>query len=228
MKLMTKPTLSTIAAFLMMSSINAHAGLFDDKEARKSIVELTDQLHAAQRTIDSQANQITELNQALAKLRGQQEQMQNDLRQVQADQKGTYESLDARLAKLEPVSDEQKAQGDFDAAMALVEKNNFTAAYGALDRFVKKYPNNANATLAEYWRGTSAYATSNFKNAIIILTGFIQKNPAHEKKADALLTLGSAYIDSGKKPEGQAILNKLITEFPNSNAAKTAASLNKK
>src|SRR5579863_9701996 len=64
----------------------AHAGLFDDDQARQAILDLrtktdslTSQLAAAQRTILDQSNRLDQLNQQVATLRGQNEDMANQL-----------------------------------------------------------------------------------------------------------------------------------------------------
>lgn len=201
----------------------AHAGLFDDNEARKAILDIRTQLDATVKTVEQQQNRITELNQEISKLRGQNEQLQNAVTALTTQQESGFESLNTRLIKLEPMNAEQRAQFEFDEALAIIQNNDYAGAYKAFDRHAKKYPQSEQLPLVEFWRATAAYGTSNYAAAIAGFNRFLKQNPNHEKTADALLTLGSAQIETGKKAEGQATLQQLINQFPTSEAAKTAA-----
>jgi tol-pal system protein YbgF len=219
-----KRHLTALTISLFAGSVTpAHAGLFDDNEARKAILDIRTQLDATIKTVEQQQNRITELNQELSKLRGQNEQLQNTVNTLTAQQDSGFESINARLIKLEPMNPEQLAQFEFDEALAFIQNSNYAAAYKAFDKYAKKYPASEQQALVEFWRATAAYGTRNYTAAIAGFGRFLKQNPSHEKRPDALLTLGSAQIETGKKPEGQATLKQLISEFPNSDAAKTAA-----
>jgi tol-pal system protein YbgF len=95
----------------------SHAGLFDDEEARKQIVQLRNQVAEQQRVIDqrlgeleSQArnrsiidlfNQVETLRTEMARLRGQLELLQNEIENSQKRQRDLYVDLDSRMRKLE-------------------------------------------------------------------------------------------------------------------------------
>lgn len=122
---MRLPSLPLLLAFAFCSS--AHAGLFDDDEARRAIVELR-QNQAELRTqvdanrqnlleelrkageenvqlrkslLDTQ-NQLEALRSDQAKLRGQNEVLARDMADVQRKQKDDLQALDERMRKLEP------------------------------------------------------------------------------------------------------------------------------
>ncbi|MDP1901040.1 MAG: tol-pal system protein YbgF [Rubrivivax sp.] len=105
----------------------AHAGIFDDEEARKAIVDLrsrvaavddagkaraaeqsaanaklAEQLEAVRRSLLDLNNQLEALRGEVAKLRGNDEQISRELAEVQRRQKDTGQSLDDRLRNLEP------------------------------------------------------------------------------------------------------------------------------
>lgn len=202
---------------------NAHA--FTDNEARKAILELRQQLNGMQQHAQEQQNQITELNDDLAKLRGQYEQSQKLLSEVKSEQQAGYASIDKRLTTLEPIPPEVLAQQDFDAAIAILQKGNYAAAAKAFDKHAKSHPNSAQTAEVLYYQAVSAYGMRNYKTAITRLTEFLNKHTNHEKTPDALLTLGSAQIESGKKTEGMTRLKQLIEQHPNTEAAKTAVGL---
>lgn len=106
----------------------AQAGLFDDEEARKAIVDLrrgvqavdeqlkvrgtelaalnaqlTEQLGALRRSMLDLNNQIEMMRGEIAKLRGNDEQLARDIADTQKRQKDIAQALDDRLRKLEPV-----------------------------------------------------------------------------------------------------------------------------
>ena len=106
----------------------AHAGLFDDEEARKAIVDLrarlaavdeqgkknaadaaaantqmTEQLAALRRSLLDLNNQLEAMRGEIAKLRGNEEQLARDVAEIQRRQKDASQSLDDRLRRLEPV-----------------------------------------------------------------------------------------------------------------------------
>jgi len=115
-----------VAAGALMSP--AHAGLFDDDEARKAISDLNARLTAVSSKLDDQAekkadktavldqlNQLDSLRSEIAKLRGQLEVLGNSVDEMQRRQKEFYVDLDNRLRKLEPqkvVLDGKEAQVD--------------------------------------------------------------------------------------------------------------------
>jgi len=118
-----------VGVVLLVSAFGtAHAGLFDDEEARKAIVELRsrvtqieeqgrarnaelaaanaqvmEQLSALRRSLLDLNNQIEAMRSEVAKLRGSDEQVMRDLAEVQKRQRDLGQSLDERLRKLEPV-----------------------------------------------------------------------------------------------------------------------------
>jgi tol-pal system protein YbgF len=107
---------------------SAHAGLFDDEEARKAIVDLRarvatldeqgktrstettaanaqllEQVSALRRSLLDLNNQLEALRAEMAKLRGTDEQLARDLSEVQRKQKDIVQGIDDRLRKVEPV-----------------------------------------------------------------------------------------------------------------------------
>jgi tol-pal system protein YbgF len=96
----------------------AHAGLFDDEEARRRIDALRKEL--AQQGLDNEARiqkledqlrnigvvelvqQLEQMNQEIARLRGQIEVLANENQQLQKRQRDFYLDLDSRLKRVEP------------------------------------------------------------------------------------------------------------------------------
>ena len=117
------------AALLMAGSVGlAQAGMFDDEEARKAIVDLRsrvaaldeqmktrvaetsatnaqllEQVGALRRSLLELNNQLEAMRGEIAKLRGNDEQITRELAELQRKQKDVSQATDERLRKLEPV-----------------------------------------------------------------------------------------------------------------------------
>ena len=118
-------SLLAVAVGLLLS-VPAHAGLFDDEEARKQVLQLRTQLADTQRTLDARIsdleaqaknrsiidlfNQVEVLKTEFAKLRGQIELLQNEMENTQKRQRDLYVDLDGRLRKVEAQQAEQAAR----------------------------------------------------------------------------------------------------------------------
>ncbi len=117
-----------LALVLAVGAGAAHAGLFDDDEARKAINDLrsrvttveeqdkaradqaaaanaqvADQLNALRRSVLDLNNQLQDLSSQIAKLRGDKEQLARDVADLQRKQQDVSQAFDERLRKLEPV-----------------------------------------------------------------------------------------------------------------------------
>ena len=118
-----------LTAALLAGSLGlAHAGMFDDEEARKAIVDLRnrvaavdeglkartaeaattnaqllEQVGALRRSLLDLNNQLETMRGEIAKLRGNDEQFTRELADLQRKQKDVSQLTDERLRKLEPV-----------------------------------------------------------------------------------------------------------------------------
>ena len=121
-----------VAIGLTLAVLPARAGLFDDDEARKAILDLrtritqndeqakaridqlgraqaqmaeqmNEQMAAMRRSLLDLNNQLEALRADLAKLRGTDEQLQRDVADLQKRQKDLGQVVDERLRRLEPV-----------------------------------------------------------------------------------------------------------------------------
>jgi len=111
MKSLFRATLVALVLSATWHASVAHAGLFDDDEARRAILDIRNKIDAIQRDLDNKADKTSALGlsdqndqvkQEIARLRGQVEVLTNELANTQQRQKDFYVDLDARLRKLEP------------------------------------------------------------------------------------------------------------------------------
>jgi tol-pal system protein YbgF len=244
---MIKPTKSSLAAALLAAfaflPLHAGAGVFDDDEARKAILDLRTKVdtlaHDLNARIDTKSDKSSTLDlvsqneltmQEIAKLRGQIEVLANELANAQKRQKDFYVDLDTRLRKLEPheVTIDGKAsqvdpneQKTYEAAMQLFKSGDYKTAGAALSEFVHRYPESGYAANAQYWLGNAYYAQRDCKNAIAAQQVVLKSYPDSPKAADAMLNIASCQTEL-KDKAAKKTLQELIKQYPDSSAAATA------
>jgi len=241
-----------VASVCVAGFTPAHA-LFGDDEARKAILELRAKVtemeqklgyqnaelakrlernEAGQRGSLELANQIEALRQDLAKLRGQVEQLANDVTTAQKRNKDLYADLDARLKKLEPqavtvdgraAQVERGEQAGYDAALAQFRGGDYKGAIASLQSFVTRYPQSPYVPSAQYWLGSSLYATKDYRAAITAQTLVVERYPDSPRAADALLNIAASQAELNEKPQARATLQRILQNYPDADAAKVAA-----
>ena len=163
------------------------AGVFDDDEARRQITDLRKQ---TQTTQDTQAraqldlaNQISSLNDELARVRGQLETTTYELENARKRQQDFYLDLDTRIRNLESratpaaaaeegapaasaAADPALEMKSYEAALGLLKTNKFKEAVAGFEAFLKEYPSGALAPNAQFWIGNAWSALGNCKKSM--------------------------------------------------------------
>jgi tol-pal system protein YbgF len=224
--------------------LHANAGLLDDDEARRAIIDLRAKVDALSRDvntkIDSKSdkaaaldmlNQHEQTMQEIARLRGQLEVLANQVAISEKHQKDFYADLDTRLKKLEPraeVIDGRQTEvmptekQAYDSAMDLFKTGDYKGAANALQDFVKRFPSSGYAANAQYWLGNSYFAQRDYKNAIAAQEVVATTYRDSAKAPDAMLNIASSYIELKDKKSAKKAFQQLITKFPDSSAAQAA------
>ena len=230
-----------IAAWL---PLQAHAGLLDDDEARKAILDLRAKVDNIARDLSSRLdnkadknvtldmlNQREQTMSEIAKLRGQIEVLANEVAKAQNAQRTLYADLDARIKKLEPQQttiDGQTAdvlpseKQAYDTAMTTFQSGDYKAAAAALQDFVKRYPDSAYAANAQYWLGNAYYAQRDYKKAIAAQEVVTTTYGSSPKAADAMLNMATSYAELKDLPKAKKTLQQLVSKFPGTPAAQSA------
>lgn len=222
----------------------ASAGIFDDDEARKAILDLRTKIAALSTKLDAKlddkadktsvlelSNQNEQLRSEIAALRGQIEVLMNELTNAQKRQQDFYIDLDKRLRALEPkkltvegreVTIEQSEQRSFDAAMSLYKAGQYANAASAFTAFTLNYADSVFASQAQYWLGNSFYAQRDCKNTIVALQTLLKNYPDNAKVPDAMLNIAACQLDLKDKKESRKTLMAVIAKFPGTDAAQAA------
>lgn len=232
------------AAALVMPA--AQAGLFDDEEARRAILDLrqkieqgNEQSRARQAEATEQLNQLrrslldlnTQLEQTradMAKLRGQNEQLAKDIADLQRGQKDVQQSFDDRVRKLEPqkvsadgkeflADAEEKRQ--YDDAIAVLRKGDFAGAAVALSGFAKRYPNSGYNESTLFWLGNAQYGRREYREAIAAFRAMVSASPDHPRAPEALLSIANCQVELKDTKGARKTLDELLKTYPKSEAA---------
>jgi tol-pal system protein YbgF len=235
---------------------SAHAGLFDDEEARKAILdlrtridnqqresaardaELQDQITTFKRSILDLNNQLETARAELARLRGQDEQtgqtlreLARDLAEFQRKQKDSLATLEERLRRFEPqrlLVDgregvvEQEEKRAFDEALGVLRKGDFAAAVSAFQLMLRRFPDSLYAGQAKYWTGSAQYGKGDVKDALATFRGFVATYPDHPRVPDALLSVANCQVELKDAKAARRTLEDLMKAHPQSEAAKAA------
>jgi tol-pal system protein YbgF len=227
----------------LLAAPAAHAGLFDDDEARKQITALREQvterlekLDAASRSQLELANQLESLRADLAKLQGQIEVLTYENDAAQKRQRDFYIDLDSRLRKLEsgPVAADKPAEAatakadpqaethDYEAALNFFKAGKYKEAQAAFEGFLKAYPASTLAPSAQYWLGNTHYAAHDCKKAIEVQSALVAKWADSPKVPDALLSVATCQQELGDGKAAHKTLDVVIAQYPSSVAAEVA------
>ncbi len=238
-----------LALFAVLASGSARAGLFDDEEARKQIMDLTNRVKTQDeafvarmskieaeneqrgRAIIELSNQLDGLRSDIAKLRGQLEVLLNDADASQKRQKDFYVDLDNRLRALEKTGGTAgggDAGGDsaeskvYESALNQFKLGNYQGAIAGFQTFIQTWPSSTNAPSAQYWVGNAYFALRDYKGAIAAQQKLIAAWPDSAKAPDAMLNLASSQLELGDSKGAKRSLDSLVARYPASPAAETA------
>ena len=218
-KMRRATALATFALFaLVYAAHDAHAGVFDDEEARKRITatnlridqlqkDLEDRVATLERQLKSGAlvdlaNSVEGLKSDVAKIRGQIEVLTYELDQSQKRQRDLYVDLDARLRKLEgapgpatsdvaPADATAAAAASASAASAAPEQRAYD---GALDQFKR----------------------GDYQSAITGFTAFVKTYPKSALAPSAQYWIGNAHFARKDYKAAIASQRQLLLAWPDS------------
>lgn len=239
------------AVALALTGINAaHAGMFDDEEARKQILLLRSQVTETQRAIDQRVaeleaqarnrsiidlfNQVETLRTEFARLRGQIEVLQNEMENTQKRQRDLYVDLDGRLRKIEAAMAEQAARPVQmpPAAMGAVTPPGAGAPPVVTDPSRAMPPTTVTPPTAlvmdpvaeqrAYDQGLEHFRAGRFAEAVTAFQLFIRTFPKSTLVPSAQYWIGNSLYAVRDFRGAIATQRQLLTQFPDSAKASDA------
>ena len=236
---------------LCLITAPASAGLFNDNEARKQILQLEERVSSAEASVDKLdaalkqqttamldlQTQLEAQNAELRKLRGQNEELVHDLQDAEKRQKDFYVDLDGRLRRFEAgdVATTDKASGVKNKNDDLITENHaLEAAYGfykveryqnavtAFQEFLRNYPQSTHIPNIRYWMGNAYFVLKDYKSSQESYQALVSKFETHPKVAEAMLNIADCQELLNNKDAAKATLKQVIGKYPNSEAADKA------
>ena len=236
MKLNTSFSLRAVAlAAGLLLGVNANAALFEDSEARRAILELRERVERQgeeiqnfQRGLLEQQNQFEALRAETARLRGEKEELTQELRRAQELSQG----VDDRLKKFEPtkvkvdgvefVADPAETKA-YEEALSVFRKGEFGAASTAFNDFIKRNPKSGYVVPSLFWLGNAQYANRDYNNAIKNFNTLLSKAPNHMRAADSMLSVANCQLELKDIKAARKTLGDVVKTYPHTEAASAAS-----
>lgn len=233
-------TLRVVVLILCLVPSLTFAGIFDDAEARKSILDLKAKIDAVSAKLETKSDQSNtaellkqteELRNEMIKLRGLIDALSGEISKIQLRQQDFYLDLDSRLKKVEPkivaidgkeVLIDIPEQRAFDTAKALFIRMDYKNAALGFNSFVNSFPLSIYAGEANYWLGNAYFAQRDCKSAIPALQILQKHFPDHTRTPDAMLNIAACYVELKDKAASKKTLESIVSYYPNSEEAQTA------
>lgn len=115
-------------------------------------------------------------------------------------------------------------QGAYTTAFDALKRGDYVESARAFQAYLRAFPQGALAPNAWYWLGESYYVTQNFPIALQAFESLLSQFPDSAKAPDALLKKGYCQIEMGQVGPGQVTLNRVINDYPGTDAARLAVS----
>ena len=209
--------------FVGLAAGQAHAGLFDDEEARLRINEMRNEFNGRVSKLESGAraqlelaDQIELLKTEIARLRGENEVLSNDLANAIKRQKDFYVDLDNRLRKLEPHAEAAQTAGAQPAA---------APAQAAAPAPAAPPPVTAADPAAEsrdYEAALTQLRGGKYKEAATGFIGFIRRHPGSSFQPSAHFWAASSLYQLKDNAAAAEYYAKVANQWPDDNRAPDA------
>ncbi len=187
----------------------------------------------------SQSQGISQLQSEVRELRGDVERLHFDIDTANKRNRELYADLDKRLTKVEnegrarlsmapaivnapPVPASQEEESTYLAVFEHLRGGRYDEAITGFRDLTARWPQGKYADNAWYWLGESYYAKKDYDSALEAFKNLTTSFPNSPKVPDGLLKVGMAQAEKKQLPEARATLQKVIADYPASNAASLA------
>lgn len=190
--------------------------------------------------------QIIDLQQQIAQVRGQLQEQQRDLQLVNNQLRSFYNDLNQRITQLKNLnsdssndnSSSQKTTGDslsnngniqlqdstaYQTALNFLTKNQYDKAEASFQNYLNDYPNGNYVANAHYWLGEIYLEQKDRKKAALEFQIIKNKFPKSEKVLDAQLKLAIIHAENGQVAQAKQELMKIKKQHSSSMVAQLAS-----
>lgn len=238
-----------IALCLCASISPVIAGLFDDDEARRAILDLRQKIEtnrqqqesdhkslseenvSIRRSLVDLQNQLNTTRSEVEKLRGQNEQLVREIAESQRKYKDFTQNLQLRISNLEPAkvsldgleflatADETR---DFNEAFSLFRNGDFVASSKLFNEFMVRYPRSGYLPSVLFWHGNAQYANKEYKDALASFRRMLNSASNHNRAPEAMLAVANCQVEMKELKSARKTWETLISTYPESEAAAAA------
>jgi tol-pal system protein YbgF len=122
--------------------------------------------------------------------------------------------------KAQPSALDPEARKTYERALGLVQAKKYAEGIEALSAFMAKYPDHPYVENATYWKGEAYFAQGDHARAAAEFESIATRSALGIKTPDALLKLGMSQEKLGQPDKARASYERLLREFPKSEAAR--------
>lgn len=128
----------------------------------------------------------------------------------------------AQIAMRREVAASASAPLAYQRALQLFRDGQADQAIQTFREFLRGNSKSALADNAQYWIGEAYFSQGDYNRSVIELNEVLLKYPTGDQVPGALLALATAFSTSGDKIDAKLVLQKLITDHPQSEEAQVA------
>jgi tol-pal system protein YbgF len=112
----------------------------------------------------------------------------------------------------------------YSEAYRIFKDGKYDSARRKFQEFLKSFPNAEYSDNAQFWIGECYYFERNYEKAILEYEKVVQNYPKGNKVPNALLKQALSFLKLDDKSSSMLLLQRVIKEYPNTNAARIARS----
>jgi tol-pal system protein YbgF len=223
----------------VLLSMSAQAALFEDSDARRAILDLRQRLERqgeeiqnVQRTLLQQQNQFEALRTEAARLRGEKEELSQELSKELRRAKEQSQGMEERLKKFEPVAVKVDGVGfmaepneiqAYEDALSVFRKGDFAPAAVAFTEFIGRYPSSGYLVPSLFWLGNAQYANRAYAIAIGHFNALLAKAPQHLRAPESMLSVANCQLELKDIKAARKTLADVVKTYPQTEAALAAS-----
>ncbi|MBR9907143.1 MAG: tol-pal system protein YbgF [Gammaproteobacteria bacterium] len=208
------------------------------EERLNQLERVMDARNAAQMAL---LDQMAQLQDEVADLRGKTEEHAYQIEQILQRQREIYQEIDRRLAaqpQSKSATNSQANTGEtsapssesysadiseneaYDQAIQLVLRDQrYDAAVPAFESFIKKFPNSTYVPNAHYWLGQLLLTDSKLDQAKVHFGKVVSDYKDSNKRGDCILKLGIIAQQQNDTAKARELYNQVLSEYPDSTEA---------
>jgi tol-pal system protein YbgF len=175
------------------------------------------------------SNQMEELRNEVAIVRGQNEGLVHSMADMQRSPTGAVQSPGERNVEstMVLVDGQQFVVGpaekhEFEVALATLREGDIAQAQDGLVAFVRHYPQSRYRSSALFWLGNVQYALHNYSDAEVNFRALVTAEPSHLRAPDALLSVADCQVELMDLKAARRTLQDVVEAYPESEAADVA------